>query len=167
MTNRKMTKKSLREDVLRFAAEHYETQPEYPWMPMPNYVVLRHTDNKKWYGLIMDVPKARLGLPGNEIVDILNVKCDPVMSGSLRMNKGFLPAYHMNHNSWITILLDGTVEKEFIFSLLEMSYGLTGTHKKRQPALREKKEWIVPVNPKYYDLQKVFSENDIFLYQLW
>ncbi|MDE7310934.1 MAG: MmcQ/YjbR family DNA-binding protein [Eubacterium sp.] len=89
---------------------------------LPGYAVLRHGDTRKWYALIMDVPKGRLGLSGNGSIDILNVKCDPVLSGSLRMEKGFLPAYHMHRENWITILLDGTVEKEKIFPLLEMSF---------------------------------------------
>ena len=55
---------SLREEVLAFAAREYHTKPEYPWAKSPGYAVLRHTDNRKWYGVIMEVPRKRLGIDG-------------------------------------------------------------------------------------------------------
>lgn len=116
---------SIRQEILEYVSGQYGTKPEYPWMDSPNFAVLRHSDNNKWYGLIMDVAKDRLGLPGNDIVDIVNVKCDPAMIGSLRTQEGFLPAYHMNKGHWISILLDGTVEKERIFPLIDRSFALT------------------------------------------
>ena len=70
----------------------------------------------------MDVPKSRLGLEGDEPVTVLDVKCSPLMVGSLLSEKGFLPAYHMNKSSWISILLDGSVPDEKITPLLELSY---------------------------------------------
>ena len=49
----------------------------------------------------------------------------PEMIGSLRKESGILPAYHMNKEHWITILLDGTVEKQKILDLIDISYELT------------------------------------------
>ena len=120
---------SYRRDVLRFAADKYKTNPEYLWASFPQYAVLRHSDNKKWYALIMNVPKEKLGLSGKEYVDILDVKVDPAMSGSLLMEKGIMPGYHMHKGNWITILLNGSVDKEKIFFLLEMSFDLTANKK--------------------------------------
>ena len=72
----------------------------------------------------MNVPKNKLGLNGTEEIDILVVKCYPEMIGSLRKSKGFLPAYHMNKEHWITIILDKTVDKEKIKFLIDQSYEL-------------------------------------------
>jgi len=163
--NSKTKNKSYRDDILKYALEKYGTIPDYPWMSLPRYAVLRHKDNKKWYGLIMDVPRRRLGLSGEEIIDILNIKCDPVLKGSLQMQKGFLPAYHLHKGNWITILLDGTVNEEMIFNLLEMSFDLT-SNKKRKKSLRSgNTEWIVPANPKYFDLEKAFSKSNTILWK--
>lgn len=41
------------------------------------------------------------------------------------MKEGFFPAYHMNKENWISILLDGTVSADEIKPLLELSYQLT------------------------------------------
>ena len=54
----------------------------------------------------MNVPEHRLGLPGDGSVNVLDVKCDPRMIGSLLSEKGFLPAYHMSKSTWISVLLD-------------------------------------------------------------
>ncbi len=115
----------IKEQILRYAKKTYKTIPDAPFSTAPTYSVLRHGGTRKWYALFMDVPRNRLGMDSDERVDILNVKCDPILSGSLRMNKGFLPAYHMHRENWLTILLDGTVGAEDIYPLLDMSYELT------------------------------------------
>lgn len=156
---------SLRQDILKFALERYQTEPDYPWNSQTD-AVLRHKDTRKWYGLIMRLPRERLGLSGKDCVDILNIKCDPVLGGSLRMEEGFLPAYHMNRETWITILLDGTVDREKIFPLLEMSFDLTASHgSKGQEGGKKSRVWIVPANPKYYDLKKAFSQSETILWK--
>lgn len=141
---------SLRGEILQFVKNTYNTEPEYPWQRSPESAVLRHR-NGKWYGLIMPVPREKLGLPEDGISDVLNVKCDPLMLGSVLLQKGFFPAYHMNKENWISILLDGSVPAERVTAALQMSYGLIAqkhTGKKRtQP-----KAWLIPANPKYEDI---------------
>ena len=58
--------------------------------------MLRHNDNNKWYGVVLEVSTDKLGLPEADIVDVLNVKSDPLLIGSLRGQDGYFPAYHMN-----------------------------------------------------------------------
>lgn len=158
--------KSYREDIYEFAAEQYGTEPEYLWMKFPDYAVLRHAENRKWYAIIMDVQRKKLGLSGDGFVDIMDIKCDPATAWSLLSEKGILPAYHMNKRNWITVLLDGTVEKDLLFSLLEMSFDITKNRTSSQkPSRTETKEWIIPANPKYFDLKKAFSESDIILWK--
>lgn len=114
-----------RDDILEYANKTYGTKPEYLWVKAPNYAVLRQSGNSKWYATIMDVQKNKLGLDGEEKVDVLNVKCDPLMVGSLLCSKGFLPAYHMNKTSWISILLNSSVADDEILALIDFSYTLT------------------------------------------
>ena len=44
----------------------------------------------------MRVEKSKLGLDGDGTVDVLDVKCDPEMTGMIIQTYGFLPGYHMN-----------------------------------------------------------------------
>ena len=121
-----------REQLEKILCETYVANMDWPWIKYPNYEVFRHSNNKKWFALIMDVSKNKLGLAGDEILDIVNFKCDPALIGSLRMENGFFPAYHMNKDSWITVALDGTVDDEKIKALADMSYELTSTMKRRK-----------------------------------
>lgn len=43
----------------------------------------------------------------------------------MRQEKGFLPAYHINKEKWISILLDGSADAELLKDLLDMSFQLT------------------------------------------
>lgn len=122
---------TYRQDVFGYAKSKYGTEPEYLWERDPHSAVLRHKSNKKWYAIAMNVRKELLGVESDGNTDILNVKCDPILIGSLLHNDGYFPAYHMNKTHWITILLDGTVKKEEIFNLIDLSYDMTYKKKKR------------------------------------
>ena len=112
-----------REEIFEYVKKQYGTVPEYLWKESPESAVLRHK-NGKWYAVLMQVEKSRLGLEGDTKVDILDVKCDADMVGLLTQTYGFLPGYHMNKKYWITMLLDGTVSEAKILDFLDMSYDL-------------------------------------------
>ena len=114
-----------REELEAYILNHYSTEADYPWADTPRAAVFRHVANRKWFALMMEVPRGRLGLPCAEPLDIVNFKCDPILISSLRGETGIFPAYHMNKASWITAALDGSVSAETIELLLDVSYELT------------------------------------------
>ncbi|MCD8354897.1 MAG: MmcQ/YjbR family DNA-binding protein [Clostridiales bacterium] len=120
-----------RQAIFQYVKQQYGTEPEYLWMKYPSYAVLRRQDNQKWYGIVMDVPREKLGLPGTDVVDILDVKCEPMLADLLRQSPGFFPGYHMNKKTWLSILLDGTVSDERIFDLLDASFQATANKRKQ------------------------------------
>ena len=95
------------------------------WNEYPNYTTFKHKNNQKWFTLIMNVPFEKLGIDKEGIVNVINLKNIPEMLGGLRKDKGIFPAYHMNKEHWSTILLDGTVPKQKICDLIDISYDLT------------------------------------------
>ena len=74
--------------------------------------------------MIMSVEKSKLGFEGDDTVDILDVKCDPEMTGLIIQTYGFWPGYRMNKQHWITILLDGSMSEAKTLDFLDMSYDL-------------------------------------------
>ena len=126
-----------REELEAYILNHYSTEPDYPWADTPRAAVFRHAGNRKWFALMMEVPRGRLGLPGAEPLDIVNFKCDPILIASLRGEIGIFPAYHMNKASWITAALDGSVPVETIELLLDVSYELTKPKIRRKTANRK------------------------------
>ena len=115
-----------RQELIDFIFDEYSVEPDYPFRMDDVTCVFRHIDNRKWFGIAMVVPYRTIGVNRDGNIDILNVKCDPIMMGSLRGKPGFCPAYHMNKDNWITILLDGTAEDGLIKELLQISYDMTG-----------------------------------------
>lgn len=124
-----MQRAELKQHIL----ETYPAEADHPWITYPNYEVFRHSSNRKWFALIMDVPKQKLGLPEDSILNVVNLKCDPRIIGGLLNKPGFFPAYHMSKESWITVALDGSVPREEIEILLDMSFRLTGVKTKKLP----------------------------------
>ena len=113
-----------------YIIENYNVEPDFPWVKYPNYEVFRHSGSRKWFALIMEIRRGKLGLSDEGMLDILNLKCDPLLIGSLRSAPGFFPAYHMNKESWITLALDGSVPEDQIKALRDMSYELTKDKKR-------------------------------------
>ena len=126
-----------REELEAYILNHYSTEPDYPWADTPRAAVFRHAGNRKWFALLMEVPREKLGLPGTEKLDIVNFKCDPILISSLRGETGIFPAYHMNKASWITASLDGSVPAETIKLLLDVSYELTKPKTRKKAANRK------------------------------
>lgn len=116
---------ATRSAVLRYAREALDTEPDCPFSGDTQTLVLRHADSGKWFALLMRVRADRLTLKRGGEVEIMNVKVDPLLTGSLRTQRGILPAYHMNKERWISVLLDGSVPLEQALALLDMSYALT------------------------------------------
>lgn len=114
-----------REELLAYVKETYAIEPDHPWKQYPQNAVLRHSKNRKWFGLIMEVSSKKLGMKDDTMLEILDVKCDPLMMGSLMGQPGVFPAYHMSKAHWITIVLSSEFPKESVLELLDLSYTLT------------------------------------------
>lgn len=63
-----------RKELEEYIRSNYSAEPDHPWVKYPNYIVFRHQSNKKWFAIIMDVPKNKLGLQENDILDVVNFK---------------------------------------------------------------------------------------------
>ena len=114
-----------REELQNFIAEKYGVLPEYPWASSPSFAVFRHDNNKKWFAVIMEIKKEKIGISEEGTVNVVNFKCDPLLIGTLVNDNGIHKGYHMNKNHWITVRLDGSVDEEKIKWLTRISYELT------------------------------------------
>ena len=77
---------------------------------------------------MMTVDGEKVGLPAGDPVDVINLKMDDMFYRDLLIREGgIIPAYHMNKDKWITILLDGSAGQEEITALADMSFRMTET----------------------------------------
>lgn len=124
---------TLRDKVLKAALDMYAAAPEYLWAKFPNYAVLRHKENRKWFALIMDITYEKLGeeaLSGK--VDVLNVKLsDTLLLDMLLKREGYYKGYHISRGNWLSVTLDGRVSMEDICELLRISFDTTDDRKRK------------------------------------
>ena len=114
-----------RPELAAFLMENYGSIGEHLFSQYPSFLVFRHNANKKWFAVIMDIPRKNLGLTGEGEISVANLKCDTRLLGSFREDSGIFPGWHMNKAHWLSVALDGTVEDEKIRFLADMSYALT------------------------------------------
>lgn len=119
-------------EAVSYIGDVYGVNPDFPWENSQSYAVFRHPRNKKWFALIMDIPRDRIGLSGTGMIDIINLKCGPLISGSMRTQQGVYPAYHMNKANWLSVALDGSADDETIKLLLDISFDLTAPKTKKR-----------------------------------
>ena len=133
--------------------EKYGDEPDFEWEKFPGYATFKNKDNNKWYAIIMNIDKNKLDEKTNEEVEIINIKLNPDEIVDLLKLNGFYPAYHMNKKSWITIILDDTLKDKEIMNLIDESYRYTLNNNKTN-------EWIIPANPKYFDIEASLEKNN-------
>ena len=118
-------------EIESFIEEKYGVTGEKPWMKYPGFSVFRHEENKKWFAVIMTLDRGKFGIDGEGEVDVVNLKCDTDIAYFVRQERGVYPAYHMNKEHWISVILDENTDRELTEKLLEMSVNLTACAKSR------------------------------------
>ena len=126
-----------RQEILDYCREQYGTEPEYPWADTPLAAVLRHRDNAKWYGLLMEVSGGKVGLETDAKTDILNLKGNPDDIVHIQEMPGFAPAYHMNKKNWLTVILAEIADPEVVFRLLDKSYDMTAPKRRKRNGITQ------------------------------
>ena len=85
-----------KQEFLKYCLDTYGTSPDYPFDEDFETAVLRHTDNRKWYAIVMCVSRRKFGIDSDEVIDVVNLKLPTEMFGSFGTSDGVYPAYHMN-----------------------------------------------------------------------
>lgn len=117
-------KTSQAQMLIEYVRNTYGDELEFLWQKFPDYAVWRRKDNKKWYAAILTVPRNKLGMNSDEIVEIIDLRIQPDKMPSLLLNEHYYPGWHMNKKSWYTIILDDGVPDEKICRRLDESYNL-------------------------------------------
>lgn len=117
--------------------EKYGESPDFPFTDSKykHLGVFRYQENKKWYGLIMNVKKSVFGEEyKGEYVDVINVRIDEDKRDLIINNKNIFPSYHMNKQKWVSILLDDSLSDLEVMSYIDYSrnFMINKSSKKRK-----------------------------------
>ena len=111
-------------EIVDYVKNKYGDKLEFLWEKSPKTAVVRRKNSNKWYAVILTLSKRKLNLDSDKLVEVINLHNSPEEIEKLIDNKKYFPAYHMNKKHWCTICLDGTVELEKIYRLIDISYEL-------------------------------------------
>ena len=119
-----------KQEFLDYCMCTYNTPYDYPFTDDFETVVLRHTTTRKWYALVMRIPRSKLaGQTGQQPADVVNLKLPVEMFGSFTPADGVYPAYHMNKLHWVSVLLPDAPDDVVKF-LVHASFEATKTKHK-------------------------------------
>lgn len=146
--------KDLKDDYIAWVKNQFGAEPDFPWPDTPDYCVFR-CPNEKWFALVMRIKYKQLGqsgqakncsrnffnafqsitgcqqpFSGDENVWVVNMKADQTEIPNLIDHKSIFPAWHMNKNHWITVLLTAVADFEKLCELTQKSYELVSKSKK-------------------------------------
>ncbi|MEX2784579.1 MmcQ/YjbR family DNA-binding protein [Streptococcus sp. H49] len=153
--------------LLHYIEKTYGDQYDHPFAKYPDFAAYRNPINRKWYGLIMTVSRSKLD-SGEEKrkheetedeVEIINLKVKNDDLAHLLTCPGIYPSYHMNKKSWVSVILDEDVSDELLFSLVDKSRKLT--EKGSLGSADGPDFWLIPANPKYYDVDAELAAHKV------
>ena len=113
-----------KQHFFEYCLDTYGTLPDYPFDEDFETAVFRHSDNRKWFALSMQVSRRKFGLDSDEVIDVVNLKLPTEMFGSFGAADGVYPAYHMHKLHWISVLLPDAPDDVVQF-LLNASFEAT------------------------------------------
>lgn len=111
--------------IINYVKAKYDNDLEFLWKKSPKNAIWRNQNNRKWYGAVLVISKDKLKIESNEMVEILDLRYQKNDIKNIIDNYKIFPGYHMNKDNWITIILDGRVELEEIYQLIDNSYQLS------------------------------------------
>ena len=128
----------LRDGIIAYIGEEYGIYPALEG----GKSVFRHECNGRPFAVLKG--------------DLLSIKaCDIYTLDELLHHEGI--SLGEQRGNWVSISLDGTVPYDEIITLVDMSHDAAGGRRK-EDIPREPREWLIPANPKVYDIVHAFDD---------
>lgn len=86
--------------IITYVREKYGDELEFLWEKFPDNAIWRRKDNEKWYGALLTVKASKLGLDGDVMIEILDLRIKPTDIETTVDKKRFFMGYHMNKKHW-------------------------------------------------------------------
>lgn len=118
----KVFKSPLADQIMEYVKQTYHDTFEFLWNKFPDNAIVRRQDNKKWYAAILTTGRNKIGLDGDEKIEIIDLRVKTEDLEKLVDGKKYFPGYHMNKKHWITLCLDGRIPLDEILQRIDESY---------------------------------------------
>lgn len=115
------------EMLTEYIRDRYGRALEFLWDKLPEAAIWRRGDNEKWFGILMKVSRRKVdGSDIDDIVEVIDLRMDKEEKENILARDGYFPGWHMNKDSWFTIILDGTVPDDELIEQTDRSFYLAG-----------------------------------------
>lgn len=108
--------------IIAYVQQTYQCRLEHLWPETPENAVWRRKDNAKWFGVVLTVPKNKLGYATSTPVEIIDLHAAPEQVAAYITRKHYYPGWHMNKKHWYTIILDNSLPTEEICKRIDESF---------------------------------------------
>ena len=118
-------KSNYAQKIIDYIFNHYGDNLEFLWPKFSNNAIVRRSDNKKWYVLMVNIELNKLSTifkNNDKKADVLVLRSSHAKQ--LIDNKTYFEAYHMNKNNWVSVLLDKSLNLDDVFKLIDESFDL-------------------------------------------
>ncbi len=162
--------------IITYVKDKYNDELEFLWDDYDG-AVFRNKDNKKWYGVIMKIREKsfvastlkRMKIAGamsnhpllnkkefsdDDYIEVIDIHIDKAKSKELIDYESIFPGFHMNKDSWITIILDKNTKLKEVYKLIDDSYQMTV----------KSGSYIVPSNINMFDVVSYVEKNKTFVW---
>lgn len=135
-------------------------KPEFLFVRFPNFATFRISacvpKLEKSYATISYFGEEQYFAPNfkgksGPMTEILSFKFNPANQDQIMSSPKIYPSYFIKKKDWATLFLDDSFSDDKIMSLLKVS---------QQLSLPDK-YWLIPANPKYFDVIAAFKKNKI------
>ncbi len=135
-------------------------KPEFLFVRFPNFATFRIPECapklEKNYAAIAYFDEGQYFDPAfkkksGQMTEILSFKFNSFMNKKVYSTKGIYPSRFIKNKDWASLFLDDSIPDDQIMSLLKTSQQLS----------EPDKYWLIPANPKYFDVVKAFREHNI------
>ncbi len=114
-----------KERVLLYIKNKYGVVPEYLWNDGKNAAIRHNDEKKKWFACLMELEGKKISKSKCGTVTVMDFKAKPERVAELVDDESFFPGFHMNKKHWYTVVLDGSVKDELIYSAIDESFEIT------------------------------------------
>ena len=101
-TTKEVFKSNQALDIINYIEQKYKDKLEFLWEKFDNNAIWRNKQNNKWYGILLLIPKSKLEIESDDIIEVIDLRYQKEKIGEIIDNKKVFAGYHINKKSWIT-----------------------------------------------------------------
>lgn len=144
--------------IAKRIANELGQKPEFMFVRFPDFATFRIPQCapklERCYAAIAYFDQGQYFSPhfrqkSGQMTEILSFKFDPLNDKQIFANKNIYPSYFIKNKGWAALFLNDSIPDDQIMSLLKKSQQLSAPDK----------YWLIPANPKYFDVIKAFKDH--------